>query len=236
METGERYVTTDYWKSFWLSHAKESQHTGPQAQVLRTLNKQPISEAVFAEIIDSIVAMLKPEQGNKLLDLCCGNGVITRELLSRFQEVAAVDLSEEFISQLNRAGENNLTAFAADARTVDFPEDSFDRILLYAGVQYFSDSETIDLFMKLRRWVRDGGLVVLGDIPDATRKWNFFDSPDRERVYFEGLRINQPLVGNWFEPLWMEKLSHHAGFSSAVTRLQPASHPYHHYRFDLVLA
>jgi tRNA/tmRNA/rRNA uracil-C5-methylase (TrmA/RlmC/RlmD family) len=83
---------TDYWKSFWLNHAKENQDTEPQMQVLRTLNKQPVSPAVFAAIVDSIVTMLKPEPGKALLDLCSGNGVITRELINRFRAVTAVDL------------------------------------------------------------------------------------------------------------------------------------------------
>ena len=234
METGE-WRMTDYWKSFWLTHAKENQNTEPQIQVLRTLNKQPLEPDIFTAIVDSIVTMLEPEPDNNLLDLCCGNGLITRELFNRFRKVTAVDLSEEFVSQLSSGAPDNITAFAADARTVEFPAKSIDRILLYAGVQYFSESETVELFMRMRRWIRDGGVVALGDIPDATRKWNFFNSPERESAYFEALRKGKPIVGNWFDPGWLVKLSHQAGFVSAVTKLQPQSFPYQHYRFDLVL-
>jgi cyclopropane fatty-acyl-phospholipid synthase-like methyltransferase len=226
---------TDYWKSFWLTHAKENQDTEPQMQVLRTLNKQPVSPDVFAAIVDSVVTMLKPEPGHALLDLCCGNGVITRQLINRFGAVTAVDLSEEFVAQIGNGTAANMTAFAADARTVEFPENSFDRILLYAGLQYFSEAETVDLFLRLRRWIRKGGVVVLGDIPDATRKWNFFNSPERESAYFKALRDGNPIVGNWFEPDWLVKLSRHAGFSSALTKLQPQTFPYQHYRLDLLL-
>lgn len=226
---------TDYWKTFWLTHAKENQGTEPQMQVLRTLNKQPVESDVFAAIVDSIVTMLDPEPENNLLDLCCGNGLITRELFNRFRAVTSVDLSEEFVSQLSSGTTGNITAFAADARTVDFPANSFDRILLYAGIQYFSESETIDLFMRMRRWIREGGVVVIGDIPDETRKWNFFNSPERESAYFEALKEGKPMVGNWFEPGWLVRLSKHAGFKSAETHLQPQSFPYQHYRFDLVL-
>lgn len=226
---------TDYWNSFWLTHSKENRNTEPQFQVLRTLNRQPVSPESFAAIVASIDAMLKPEPGKNLLDLCCGNGVITRELLGRFSAVTAVDLSEEFVAQISNGTADNVTAFAADARTVEFSENSFDRILLYAGLQYFSQSETVDLFMRLRHWIRDGGLLVLGDIPDSTRIWRFFNSPERESAYFEAMKAGNPIVGTWFEPGWLKKLSHHAGFKSAVTRRQPLSFPYQHYRFDLVL-
>ena len=234
METEKSHMT-DYWKSFWITHAKENQNAEPQIQVLRTLNKQAVEPNVFAAIVDSIVTMLEPDSRNNLLDLCCGNGLITRELFNRFRDVTAIDLSEEFITQLRNGAPDNIKSFSADARTVEFPDKSFDRILLYSGVQYLSDSETVELFMRMRRWMREGGVVVLGDIPDSTRKWNFFNSSERESAYFESLREGKPLIGNWFEPGWLKKLSHHAGFLSAVTKPQPQSLPYQHYRFDLVL-
>jgi cyclopropane fatty-acyl-phospholipid synthase-like methyltransferase len=229
-------MSADYWKLFWLSHAERNKNSEPQMQVLRTLNQQPISQEFFSSIVDSVVTMLEPEQGNNLLDLCCGNGLLTRELINEFCAVTAIDLSEEFISQVDRGMDDKVTAFAADARTVELQEKSFDRILLYAGIQYFSDSEAINLLMRLRRWIRDEGLIVLGDIPDATRKWKFFNSPKRESTYFDALRSGKPIVGNWFEPVWLEKLSYYSGFSSAVIRPQPQTHPYQHYRFDLVLS
>lgn len=226
----------DYWKSFWLNHAKSNRDAGSQIQVLRTLNKQPIKPEAFTAILESILTMLEPEQGHVLLDLCCGNGVITKELVGIFREITAVDLSEEFVSKLNIGiTRNNIAAFAADARIVDFPSRSFDRILCYSGIQYFSESEIISLFIKLRRWIRDEGLVVLGDIPDAKRRWNFFNSPERESAYFEALGTEEPLVGNWFESGWLKKLSRHAGFMSAEIHPQPPTLPFQHYRFDLVL-
>ena len=106
--------------------------------------------------------MLEPESTKDLLDLCCGNGLITRELFGEFRSVTAVDLSDEFVSQISDGATDSITAFAADARTVEFSEKSFDRILLYAGIQYFSELETVDLFMRLRHWIREGGVVVLG--------------------------------------------------------------------------
>ena len=226
---------TDYWKSFWLTHAKASQNAEAQIQVLRTLNNKPINPDVFNSIMDSIVRLIEPESDKNLLDLCCGNGLITRKLFKMFRTVTAVDLSEEFVSQLNDHTENTITALAADARTCEFPGRSFDRILLYAGLQYFSESETVDLFIRLRRWVREGGLVVIGDIPDATRRWNFFNTSKRENAYFESLRERKPIVGNWFEASWLKHLSHYAGFASATVHLQPQTFPYQHYRFDIVL-
>jgi ubiquinone/menaquinone biosynthesis C-methylase UbiE len=226
---------TDYWKSFWLSHSKENQNADPQAQVLRTLNKKVIEPDIFSAIVNSVITMLEPGPDNDLLDFCCGNGVITRNLFNKFRTVTGVDISKEFISQIGSEATGNIRTIVADARTVEFVEKSFDRILLYAGIQYFSEPETVDLFIRMRRWTRDGGIVVLGNVPDATRRWNFFNSTERESAYFEGLRVGKPILGTWFEPDWLKKLSYHTGFLSAVIHLQPQTSPNHHCRFDLVL-
>lgn len=226
---------TDFWQSFWITHGKESQNAEPQVQVLRTLNKQPVTPETFAAIIASVEELLRPEIGNDLLDLCCGNGMITKHFFDKARTVTAVDLSDELVSQITPVASDNIRAYAADARLVGFPENSFDRILLYAGLQYFSEVETIDLFARLRKWLRKDGLIVIGDIPDAMRRWNFFNSLEREGLYFDALKEGKPLVGYWFESEWLIRLARFAGFSSAEVCQQPEGLPYRHYRFDLVL-
>ncbi|MFM1813570.1 MAG: hypothetical protein RLZ98_265 [Pseudomonadota bacterium] len=225
----------DYWCSFWKSQGAASLGQHPQAQVLRTLDRQPVSPEAFAAIMSSITTMLQPDGSHALLDLCCGNGAVTRGLFGQFQSVMAVDLAAEFVAQINRDAPPHVTACVGDAKTIEFPPASFDRILLYAGLQYFSEEETVALFGRLHRWTRPGGRVVLGDIPDLARRWRFFDSAERESTYFSGLQHGQPLVGFWFESEWLIKLARHAGFSFARRHDQLPSLPYQHYRFDLVV-
>ena len=44
----------DLWKEFWTEHAKSAVAQHPQIQVLRTLNKKPISEAQFRRILEDM--------------------------------------------------------------------------------------------------------------------------------------------------------------------------------------
>jgi cyclopropane fatty-acyl-phospholipid synthase-like methyltransferase len=224
-----------YWSSFWKSQAQASQGQNPHAQVLRTLDRQPVSPEAFSAIMASLCAMLAPNPNADLLDLCCGNGTITRKLFKDYRTINAVDLASEFVAQVAFEAPPHVTATVGDAKSITFAMGSFDRILLYAGLQYFSEEETVALFSRLRRWIRPGGKIVLGDIPDLARRWHFFDSPEREEAYFAGLQKNQPLVGFWFESTWLIKLAYHVGFSAADIHDQPEPLPYRHYRFDLVL-
>jgi hypothetical protein len=75
----------------------------------------------------------------------------------------------------------------------------------------------------------------LGDVPDAERIWNFFDTPPRRHAYFEQLAAQQPIIGTWFASPWLEHLAYDAGFARAVVLSQPASFPFQHFRFDLLL-
>ncbi len=205
----------DYWNSFWKSQGAASHGQHPQAQVLRTLRRQPVSAESFDAIMTSITALLLPDSSHALLDLCCGSGAVTRRLFDRFQTIVAMDIAPEFVAQINCDAPAHVSACEGDAKTIEFLPASYDRILLYAGLQYFSEEETVALFTRLRRWIRPGGRIVLGDIPDRTKRWVFFDTVEREDAYFVGLGEGQPLVGFWFESEWLIKLARHAGFSNA---------------------
>ena len=226
---------SEYWQQFWLSHGYGSAEVDEQAQVLRTLERQPVKPEMFSAIVTSVCQMLAVQNSSDLLDLCCGNGVITREFFYRCSSITAVDLVPEFVARLLCEAPDSVSAIVADARSIEFPQASFDRILLYSGLQYFSHEETVHLFERLRLWLRADGRIVLGDILDVSRQWEFFSTIEREAAYFNGLKIGAPLIGTWFDAGWLIKLAQFSGFGKATVYSQPQSFPYQHYRFDMVL-
>jgi len=226
---------SDYWKDYWQSHAQASYEADAQVQVLRTLDRKPIPAEVFDLILESVFAVLRLEPGHRCLDLCCGNGLITQHLADQVESIVAVDFAQPLLDQFDVAKHPNIQTVCVSVLEADFPQQSFDRILLYAGVQYFSHAETVELFGKLKQWVRPGGIVFLGDIPDQSRMWNFFNSPDRRNAYFRSLIQDGPIVGTWFDPKWLSHLSTSCGFSEFTLCEQPSNFPFAHYRFDMQL-
>jgi hypothetical protein len=83
------------------------------------------------------------------------------------------------------------------------------------------------------RFLRPDGVFLLTDIPDADRRWAFFDRAERERAYFESVEAGAPLLGAWYDREWLGRLARYAGFVEAVTIDQPIGLPFAHYRFDL---
>lgn len=226
---------SDYWKNFWQSHAISAIDGHSQYQVLRTLNKKPISDEQFSEILEYVKEKIKLEKKDDVLDLCCGNGLITTFLSSGCKSVTGVDFAEGLTSIIDLKSFKNISLIVEDIRKVKFQQESFDKVILYAGLQYLSEKETVFLFENVMNWLRADGLFLIADIPDRERIWNFFNSQERERVYFDTLKDDKPIVGTWFEEEWLAKLGKYAGFSEVEMLAQPVGFPYAHYRFDLLL-
>ena len=112
--------------------------------------------------------------GARVLDLGCGAGIpSTRELARRF-EVVGVDVSE---AQLRRARENvpEASFVRADASELTFPDATFDAVTALYTVSHVPREQHGDLFQRVERWLRPGGLFVatLGadDAPDWEGDW-----------------------------------------------------------------
>jgi len=221
------------WKLFWSKHGKFASLLHPQQQVLRTIDKSPVSAEQFQDILLDIDKKFNMLEDDVILDLCCGNGLITRHLASKCGHVVGVDFTLELITRLVEQKRQNIETVVADVRDVDFNEGSFDKVIIYAGLQYLSPGETINLFESVIRWLRGNGLFFVGDIPDRAKLWDFFNTDDGRRAHFDATKRGKPLVGTWFESDWLTRLGEWVGFDESEILEQPNSLPYSHYRFDM---
>src|ERR1044072_796187 len=106
--------------------------------------KMPWADKTVAEV-DRAMTMLKPEGGERVLDLACGIGRHAMELRRRGFEVVGIDISAELLEIAERdAAEQGLeVAFVeADLRLLDY-EDEFDIVLSLndGAVGHFETSE-----------------------------------------------------------------------------------------------
>ena len=221
-----------YWKTFWDRYVEDAEDN-PFSQVGRTLNKRPMSEAMFRKAAAYVIEKLELETHHEVLDLCCGNGLFSAALAPRCRHVVGVDFSEKLIADMEVRAPKNVTGMVRDALEVAFQPASFHRILFAAALQQFTQAQVIRLFKDLIRWLKPGGLLLVTDILDAQRIWHYYNSPEREDVYFQRTMEEAPILGTWLDRVWLEKLARHVGFSDAQALDQPDDYWYAHYRFDL---
>jgi ubiquinone/menaquinone biosynthesis C-methylase UbiE len=224
----------EYWSRFWSEYKADIAEKDEQSQVLRTRNKLPIDKDIWEFTVSDVAGQLALTYDDTLLDLCCGNGLFSSAFSSQVAKIEAVDISAPLIERLNSKGLSNVHALANDIRKVDFKDQSFSKVLWYAGIQYIDESDIIKMIRKIRRWMKPGGILMIGDIPDRKKLWKYFDTIARQDIYFDALERREPIIGTWLDAEWIEKLCFSSGFTAAHAVEQNDKLIYADFRYDLV--
>ena len=225
----------DYWIDFWNQYTKDAKDQDQHSQVLRTLNKKPINNDIWEFTLAAIEREIEPNVEDNLLELCCGNGLISRNLSSKVKNITSVDVSIDLISTIDINKYPNIKAINSDIRYLSYPDDIFDKIVIYAGIQYLTYSETIKIFEKTYAWLKPNGILFIGDIPDSSKLWDFYNTPEREATFFKNTKEEIDIVGTWFEKNFFSKLANLIGFSSSKVIEQDKKMIYSNFRFDFKL-
>ena len=221
------------WRTHWNQHARRSGGDEALRQVQRTVERRPITDEQWSMTISHVVAQLDLASDHLVLDLCCGNGLLTAALDAEVQGVVGVDFSDVLLRELPRRTSPRTAAVCADARDIPFRPATFDRVLVAAALQHFEPHETIRVLRRIASLLRNDGVLLVTDIPDRDRLWSFFDTPAREQDHFDSVETRTDILGTWYGRSWLEKLARHVGFRTATAIDQPGELPFQHYRFDL---
>ena len=84
------------WHEYW-NHAPQVFERDPLRQVGKTVGGQPIDRDQLPVVVDSIVEQLNIGAGDTVLDLCCGNGILTYALARYCARIRGIDFSPPLI-------------------------------------------------------------------------------------------------------------------------------------------
>lgn len=110
--------------------------------------------AFVPELGRPVVDLLAPCSGESVLDLGCGDGVLTRALVDAGCTAMGVDLSAEQVAAAQARG---LDARVADARALPFAGE-FDAVFSNAVLHWIPDLDAV--MAGVRRSLRPGGRFV----------------------------------------------------------------------------
>ena len=107
-----------------------------------------------SDLGSSVVDLLTPRPGERILDLGCGDGALTEKLLAAGAEVVAVDASAEQVAAARARG---LDARVARGEALPFTAE-FDAVFSNAALHWMRDADAV--LASVQRALRPGGRFV----------------------------------------------------------------------------
>ena len=222
------------WKAFWNESA-QVRDADFRRQIGRTFQGEPYSDRQLDDLLGVIASYLRPSPELTLLELACGNGLLTSRLAPSFKRITAVDFSRPLIETANRHFKaDNITYQLADVSELDGVRGAYDRVLMSAALQHLSPAQADRMFARLTGLVRPGGRIVLTDVADRDRIWHFYRGIAGRARYFLDRARGRALVGHWWAPAALLRLAQQRGWSLSV-HYPTSDNPNYYFRFDAVL-
>jgi SAM-dependent methyltransferase len=130
-------------------------------------------DAMAAGLNDPLLAAAAIGEQDRVLDVGCGTGCLTRLAGRRAErgEVTGIDISAPMLARANAStldeGLTNVTFVQGDAQVYPFPRARYDLAVSRGGVMFFGDH--VAAFANIRQALRSGGrLVFAGPQPGGS--------------------------------------------------------------------
>jgi ubiquinone/menaquinone biosynthesis C-methylase UbiE len=125
--------------------------------------QQEMVPASFARWAPDLVALAAIRPGERVLDVACGTGVVTRLAAERAGDagrVAGIDINPGMLAAARAASTGfRIEWHEGSALALPFPDASFDAVLCQQGVQFFPDRAKG--LGQMRRVLVPGGRLVV---------------------------------------------------------------------------
>lgn len=139
---------------------------------------------------EDLVHMLEPKPGERILDLGCGTGQLTRKIADSGADVLGLDASPDMIGQA-RQNYPELRWVLADASRMSF-DGEFDAVFSNAALHWMLDADAVG--QGIGRALRPGGRFVaefggkgnVARIESAIQNIaaRYFENPPRKRTFY----------------------------------------------------
>jgi SAM-dependent methyltransferase len=220
------------WREFWRTYRETEIRNEDDLffEVGKTVNQQPISEEALRLSIELVTKGLQLTNKDRLLELCCGNGLMTKHLASFVDQVYAVDFVERLIEHaIEFRSASNVHYVCADA--VEYLDRLLasgvyvpSKVFLGDALGYFEPQALCDVLGKLKRLTGNNFIFMATGIPSEELKLNFYNTRERMLRYEENqLRANNTNdgIGRWWRQDELEHLARELDLGIVSCRQPP---------------
>ena len=110
------------------------------------------------------------EAEDTVLECACGTGLLSTVIAGKCRQLTATDFAPKMLkrAEKNCAAYNNVQFMQADILSLDFPDNSFDKVV--AGNVIHLLDEPLKALGELNRVCRPGGLLIIPTYMNRNRK------------------------------------------------------------------
>lgn len=121
--------------------------------------------AIGAPVADDLIAIADIQPGERVLDVACGTGVVTRLAAARVGaagSVTGLDINPGMLAVARSATPSDMAINwqEANAESMPFPDSAFDVVVCQMGLQFVPGKLTA--LREMRRVLESGGRAVIG--------------------------------------------------------------------------
>jgi SAM-dependent methyltransferase len=158
--------------------------------------------------VDYLMQLLDIQDGDAILDLCCGPGRHSLEFARRGFKVTGVDMTSSYLREARlRAEDENLSVefIQEDARKFRRSEAFQGALLMYTSFGYFEDQrENLQVLANVRESLQVSGRLVI-DVMGKEVLARIFQEKDWEErdgvIYLQERKISKDW--SWIENRWI---------------------------------
>jgi len=122
-----------------------------------------IGSLVKSYELELIMDLLKPKQGDAILDAGCGTGVFTMDILASGSRVVGLDISLPMLKQAEKKLKGLSSQIVlANMLNLPFPEGSFDKAVSVTALEFVEEAK--QAVAELFRVTKKGGTVVVATL------------------------------------------------------------------------
>ena len=223
-----------YWKKHFNENVKKFKSAFLK-QVDMTVNGKEVDDVQINLRSNSIINNLSLQSSDILLDICCGNGIITQKISRYVSFIYAIDFSEELIKVAKSTNTaNNINYILGNAVNMYYDEfTKVNKVCMQSCLQYLTPQEFYKLLHNLS--VLNNIIVYISNIPDKEKIWDYYNTDEKKAFYFQREKDGKPHIGTWWNKKDIEKIITNNGFKFKFLSINKNMNT-SYYRFDVLLS
>jgi len=170
---------SNYWKDHYDQNTEQFKDS-LYKQVGKTVNGVEIDDQQLDCITRGVIDTLHLNQEDVVIDLCCGNGLITKYVATAVSKIIGVDFSKGLIDTANaKSHAENITYIESDV--LKLPSEFFkqgSKYYMHEALQHFS-VEMLGRLLENMSCIRSGATFFISSVPDKERLRDYYDTDEK---------------------------------------------------------